>query len=518
MFTNDNTECSTKISIISQNKFDSWLAKQQLFTKNWCLSNNFKGEKSKILKIPYPDGRLNEVIIGEGLNKDLSGVSKFASSNKGNYYISTKFALCDDLEAQKAWSWGNYNLRSKSQKNLLYVENKKSLNFLNLYTNSLNFSRDLINLPANEINPVSFFKQIQPQVNDYVLLVREKRYLERTKKMGGWGERIKASILIPGDQGEEVVKLRNRLIRMGLMQKSYSPFYDNKLKRSVRKFQMLHGLSQDGIAGEITLNEINKPIKDRLMLIVASLERRRWLNRNYEQKYLIVNIPEFKLRIVEKGKTIYQSKVVVGQNRPNTRTPEFSNKLQFMIINPSWYVPKSIILEEYLPEIRKNINAASELFFTDKQGNFVAREDINFEALIDENFPYGMKQPPSKDNALGAVKFMLPNIHNIYLHDTPHKNLFSEEVRAFSHGCVRVHQPFELASELLSANFSNPEKVFNNLLKNEVEFKLDLKEDIPVHITYSTVWSDNSEEVNYRRDIYGRDAEIYKSLQELGLS
>lgn len=367
-------------------------------------------------------------------------------------------------------------------------------------------------------NPVSFFKQIQPQVNDYVLLVREKRYLERTKKMGGWGERIKASILVPGDQGEEVVKLRNRLIRMGLMQKSYSPFYDNKLKRSVRKFQMLHGLSQDGIAGEITLNEINKPIKDRLMLIVASLERRRWLNRNYEQKYLIVNIPEFKLRIVEKGKTIYQSKVVVGQNRPNTRTPEFSNKLQFMIINPSWYVPKSIILEEYLPEIRKNINAASELFFTDKQGNFVAREDINFEALIDENFPYGMKQPPSKDNALGAVKFMLPNIHNIYLHDTPHKNLFLEEVRAFSHGCVRVHQPFELASELLSANFSNPEKVFNNLLKNEVEFKLDLKEDIPVHITYSTVWSDNSEEVNYRRDIYGRDAEIYKSLQELGLS
>ena len=111
-------------------------------------------------------------------------------------------------------------------------------------------------------NPVSFFKQIQPQVNDYVLLVREKRYLERTKKMGGWGERIKASILVPGDQGEEVVKLRNRLIRMGLMQKSYSPFYDNKLKRSVRKFQMLHGLSQDGIAGEITLNEINKPIKD----------------------------------------------------------------------------------------------------------------------------------------------------------------------------------------------------------------------------------------------------------------
>ena len=369
-----------------------------------------------------------------------------------------------------------------------------------------------------ETKPVTFFKKIQPQSSDYGSLVREKKILEQTLKLGGWGEKITASILRPGDKGEEVVKLRNRLIRMGLMEKSYSPIYDKKLKLSVKKFQMLHGLIEDGVAGEVTLYEINKSIKDRLKLLIASLERRRWLNGAYEDKYLIVNIPEFKLRIIEKGKTIYQSKVVVGQDRPNTRTPEFSNKLQFMVINPSWYVPRSIILEEYLPDIRKNINAASELFFTDKSGNYIAREDINFDVLIDEDFPYGMKQPPSNDNALGAVKFMLPNIHNIYLHDTPDKNLFSEEVRAFSHGCVRVYQPFELAYELLSANFNNPKVVFDNLLKNEVEFKLNLRKQIPVHITYSTVWSNNGEEVSYRRDIYGRDIEIYKSLQDLGLS
>lgn len=369
-----------------------------------------------------------------------------------------------------------------------------------------------------ETKPVTFFNEIQPQSSDYGWLVREKKNLEQALELGGWGKKITAAILFPGDKGEEVVKLRNRLIRMGLMEKSYSPIYDKKLKLSVKKFQMLHGLIEDGVAGEITLHEINKSIKDRLKLVVASLERRRWLSGDYGDKYLIVNIPEFKLRIIEKGKTIYQSKVVVGQDRPNTRTPEFSNKLQFMVINPSWYVPRSIILEEYLPDIRKNINVASELFFTDKSGNYVAREDINFDVLTDEDFPYGMKQPPSKDNALGAVKFMLPNIHNIYLHDTPDKNLFSEEVRAFSHGCVRVYQPFELAYELLSANFNNPKVVFDNLLKNEVEFKLNLREQIPVHITYSTVWSNSGEEVSYRRDIYGRDVEIYESLQELGLS
>ena len=149
-----------------------------------------------------------------------------------------------------------------------------------------------------------------------------------------------------------------------------------------------------------------------------------------------------------------------------------------MIINPSWYVPRSIVLEEYLPLIRNNIDAVDGLFFTDKLGNYIKRKDLNLEQFNDENFPYGMKQPPSTENALGVVKFMLPNIHNIYLHDTPDKNLFSKEIRAFSHGCVRVHEPFKLAYELLSSTFINPKVVFNNLLANEREFKLNLKENI----------------------------------------
>ena len=140
---------------------------------------------------------------------------------------------------------------------------------------------------------------------------------------------------------------------------------------------------------------------------------------------------------------------------------------------------------------------------------------INFDEFEDEEFPYGMKQPPSLNNPLGQVKFMLPNRHNIYLHDTPSKHLFLEEERAFSHGCVRVHEPFKLAYEILKDNIEDPSSVLNDLLENTKEYKLTLKDDIPVHLVYLTAWSDNGDDVSYRKDIYRRDSEIYQSLENI---
>lgn len=364
-------------------------------------------------------------------------------------------------------------------------------------------------------NPFKYLEQLQPQADDYKTLLKEKILLEKTLTLGGWGETVTADILRSGESGGEVTKLRNRLIRMGYLKKTYSPVYDSGLKSAVKKFQGAHGLKSDGIAGKITIAEINIPSSERLKLIVASLERRRWLNKPYDGKYVVVNIPEFKLRIVNKGETTYESKVVVGKNSPSTYTPEFSNKLKYLVINPSWYVPKSIVIAEILPDIRENINASSELLFTDKNGEFISREIINFDEFEDEEFPYGMKQPPSPNNPLGQVKFMLPNRHNIYLHDTPSKHLFLEEERAFSHGCVRVHEPFKLAYEILKDNIEDPSSVLNDLLENTKEYKLTLKDDIPVHIVYLTAWSDNGGDVSYRKDIYRRDSEIYQALENI---
>ena len=161
MFTNDNTECSTKISIISQNKFDQWLIKQPLFNKNWCLSNNFKGEKGKIIKIPYPDGRLKEVIIGEGKNADLSGISTFSSTNIGNYFFSIRFSDSSDLDVHKAWVWGQYQSESKKSQSFLYVRNKEEIKFLKHYSKTLKLSLGLINMPANKLNPLTFYQKIK---------------------------------------------------------------------------------------------------------------------------------------------------------------------------------------------------------------------------------------------------------------------------------------------------------------------------------------------------------------------
>ena len=161
MFTNDNTECSTKISVISQSKFDKWLLTQSSFTKNWALSNNFKAESGKILKIPYEDGRLKEVILGEGADKNLEAISAFSASNIGNYYISTKFAKSKESDIYKAWAWGNYKYQSKSKKNLLYVKEQKELEFLTFYSDCMNFSRDLINSPANKLNPSTYYSKIK---------------------------------------------------------------------------------------------------------------------------------------------------------------------------------------------------------------------------------------------------------------------------------------------------------------------------------------------------------------------
>ena len=161
MFTSDNTECSTKISIISQNKFNDWLSKQPLFIRNWCLSNNFKGEAGKILKIPYDDGRLKEVVIGEGESRDLRAIARFASENKGNYFLFIKYSDSKELEIMKAWSWGNYEFKNKSKSNLLYVKEPRDLKFLNFYTQVTSLARNLINLPANEINPLSYYQHIK---------------------------------------------------------------------------------------------------------------------------------------------------------------------------------------------------------------------------------------------------------------------------------------------------------------------------------------------------------------------
>jgi murein L,D-transpeptidase YcbB/YkuD len=310
-----------------------------------------------------------------------------------------------------------------------------------------------------------------------------------------------------------VVALRDRLIRMGYLQATATAVYDRQIEAAVQAFQLNHGITPDGVASESTIAEMNKGPEERLKSIIVAMERERWMDFDRSAKHIWVNLPDFRAKIIDEGRVIFETRVVIGKDVPDQRSPEFSDEMEHMVINPSWGVPRSIIVKEYLPLLRQNPNAVGHLQIIDGRGRVVPRGSVDFSG----SFPYGMRQPPSDDNALGLVKFMFPNPHNIYLHDTPSKSLFDKEIRAYSHGCIRVADPFDLAHELLSWQIDNAEDEFEAALKTGKETTVKLKETLPVHLVYFTAYPGPKGQITYRRDVYGRDAALWEALSAAGV-
>jgi L,D-transpeptidase YcbB len=362
-------------------------------------------------------------------------------------------------------------------------------------------------------NPEAVLAWLEPKSQPYLQLMKAKLGLEAQIAAGGWGATVTAVSVAPGDTGPAVIALRDRLVRMGYLAPTAVASYDRSLQTAVTAFQLNHGLTADGTAGEGTVAEINIGPDERLKSVIVALERERWMHFDREAKHVWVNLPDFRAKINEGGKTIFETRVVIGKNVPDQRSPEFSDEMEHMVINPSWGVPRSIIVKEYLPLLRQNPNAVGHLQVIDGRGRVVPRGSVDFSG----NFPYGLRQPPSDGNALGKVKFMFPNPYNIYLHDTPSKSLFDKEVRAYSHGCIRVADPFDLAHELLSWQTDNAETEFEAALDTGRETTVKLKEHLPVHLVYFTAYPDAKGRMTYRRDIYGRDAALFDALSVAGV-
>ncbi|MDE0305316.1 MAG: L,D-transpeptidase family protein [Albidovulum sp.] len=368
-------------------------------------------------------------------------------------------------------------------------------------------------------DPRSFLAILAPSDPAYLKLRKELMRLDIAIANGGWGETIGTDIefLRPGDRGQDVVALRNRLIRMGYLSRNARVEYDIHVENAVKRFQSRHGFSADGITGPLTISALNKSAEERRVQVAASLERLRWLNQPLGNNHVLVNLADFSARIIENGQTAFYTKAVVGKSERDLNTPEFSGLMTHMIVNPVWHVPYSIASKEVLPVWKEDPTAESELLIFDKENNEVDRATIDFEQYSESNFPFSLKQPPGPLNALGEVKFMFPNKYSIYLHDTPEKNLFERDVRAFSHGCVRLGKAHELATFLLAKQVQFPERLLELALVEEEEIKFDLAEPLPIHLVYRTVWVSAGGEVNYRQDIYGRDRKIFDSLIEAGL-
>jgi len=367
-------------------------------------------------------------------------------------------------------------------------------------------------------DPASVLRGLAPASNVYAQLMRAKIALEAQVAAGGWGAAVPGGALEPGASGDAVVALRDRLIRMGYLGRSATRDFDRDMQAAVRAFQLAHGLPADGVAGEATLKAINTPAEDRLKSVIVAMERERWMDIDRAGRMIWVNLPDFTAKIVDDGRVVFRTRSVIGREDMDRRTPEFSDEMEHMVVNPSWGVPRSITVKEYLPLLQNNPNAVGHLQVVDGSGRVVPRGAVNFAAYSAKSFPFALRQPPGDGNALGKVKFMFPNQYNIYLHDTPQKALFAHDTRAYSHGCIRLADPFDFAHVLLSAQSDAVEEEFDSYLKGGRESLVQFEKNVPVHLVYFTAYPEARGRIGYRADVYGRDQKLWSALEAAGVA
>lgn len=363
---------------------------------------------------------------------------------------------------------------------------------------------------------------LEPQDPDYRRLMDELARLSGAVRSGGWGPRIaEGDTLHRGDVDPRVATLRQRLTTLGYPAEAAdggATYYDPGLERAVMNFQRDAGLVDDGAAGRRTLAQINAEPEDRIAQVVVNLERLRW-GEDDGGRRIVANIPDYTVRLSDGGTVLWESRAVVGK-ADDTRTPEFVDEMTYMVVNPTWHVPKSISTRIYLPKLQKDpgiFHRQGMQLFT-RSGAEVNPRLVDFQAFTVENFPFLIKQKPSDDNALGLVKFMFPNQHAIYLHDTPSRDLFARDGRAFSNGCVRLERPYDLAHALLEGQVADPDAAFTGWVAARKERRVDLDRPVPVSIVYRTAFGDDEGVIRYREDVYGRDATVFRALQDAGVT
>jgi len=251
----------------------------------------------------------------------------------------------------------------------------------------------------------------------------------------------------------------------------------------------------------------------RVQQVCVNLERARWVLPGLSNDFLLVNLPAYKAYLIRGGRNVWEARTQIGEE--GKRTPSFRSTMRTVVFNPDWTVPPMIIADEVANGMRdgKNYVAAKGLVVTDKNGSVVDPSSVDWSQADTDGFPYTLKQPPGPDNALGRVKFLFPNPYSIYLHDTPSKSSFDREKRTFSHGCIRIEHPLELAQILLAGQDSwNDGKIQDAIASGEMQ-NVAIQNPIPVVIVYWTVSVGASGEIRYMKDIYSQDA---KALAALG--
>lgn len=331
------------------------------------------------------------------------------------------------------------------------------------------------------------------------------------------GERL----LHPETPGVSTVVLADELVHAAMeMPSPEEPppedLYDAGLEGAVKTFQRRHGLGVDGKVGPETLEVLRVPVGERIGQLLVNLERWRQAPRDFEPRYVRVNLPAFELEAVEQGRTVLRMPVIIGMPEPEWSTPVFEDEVEYLVLHPEWNVPQGITEEEVLPKLREDAGAAEALGLKvlDKAtGQEVDPWSVDWNGLEPGALPYRFSQAPGESNPLGQVKFILPNRFAIYLHDTPNPALFAQRNRALSHGCVRVSEPAKLADFMLRGHQGWTKDWLEEELKVAGEpWRVALPAPVPVYLLYWTAFVDAEGRVEFRKDIYQHDPEVLRAL------
>jgi murein L,D-transpeptidase YcbB/YkuD len=336
---------------------------------------------------------------------------------------------------------------------------------------------------------------------------------------GGWPEVPAGPTLRPDDDNDRVRSLRQRLIVSGDLQgEASTTVFDAGLERAVKDFQARHGLDPDGLVGPGTLAALNVPVESRIEQIRASLERGRWVFEDLmmaDEQMVVVNIAAAEVSLFHGREVHWQARAQIG--RPYRQTPVFRDDIEYLVFNPTWTVPPTILKNDVLPRLLADpagYLAEKDMELLNRDGQPQALDTIDFSGLGPNNFPYIVRQRPGPTNSLGLIKFIFPNPHFVFLHDTPSRDLFLRPGRAFSSGCVRVEQPFELAELLLGNPGTWNQQSFQEVLDSRKIRTVHLPDPVPVFLMYLTADVGPDGAIRFFDDIYGRDETLLQALAE----
>jgi murein L,D-transpeptidase YcbB/YkuD len=357
-------------------------------------------------------------------------------------------------------------------------------------------------------------QSLKPQSIKYERLKTALASYRLYQQLGGWEPVPQGDSLEPGMVDARVSVLRARLIATGDLstRDMYFTTYDDAVAAGVARFQRRHGLDDDGVVGPMTLRELNVPVEARIDQIRANLERARWVMHDLPDTFIMVDIAGFNVRLFRHREVVWQTRAVVGQ--PYRMSPIFRSSLSYLELNPTWTVPPVVLEEDLLPELRKDpaYLQQKDMQVIDYDGKPVDIDSIEWGRYTANNFPWLIRQRAGPKNALGRIKFMFPNPHSVYLHDTPSKSLFNKPERAFSSGCIRVEHPLELAELLLQGNTGWDHGKLTQAVDSLETRSISMATPITIILMYWTVSVDEDGTVLFNRDIYQRDPAIIQGL------